>query len=624
MNSSPLDKLRLPDEVRRFIETAPKVSFPADKAELVDLALGGERSGVFQVKYAVPGKGEVVEAEVVRCRNGVAVNYFDPYMRRRDPESMAIADESPTDKTRFEERFATGFSEFRKEVFDWLGGQELVVHPFYAGGVDLGFPAMLIGPANAAFFNAALADLQGLIAPDDVPDGFEPRAFVYLAPPFRHTHCGGRQIVVHNRQDDNHEVFSLNLYPGPSAKKGIYGVLLSLGEKEGWVTVHGSTVKVTTPYDNEFVILHEGASGGGKSEMLQYPHREPDGRLRLGKNTVTGERRYVSMLQGCALSPVTDDMALCHPKLQGDSPRLVVADAEKGWFVRVNHIDHYGVDRYLEELCINPPEPVVFLNLYAVPNATCLIWEHTEDSPGRPCPNPRVILPRKMIPDVINDPVEVDVRSFGVRTPPCTREHPTYGIIGLLHFLPPALAWLWRLVSPRGYANPSVTESEGMSSEGVGSYWPFATGRMVDQANLLLKQIIATPRTRYTISPNQHIGCWETGFMPQWIAREYLSRRGSAKFKPEHLAEARCPLLGYTLRSMQVEGVPITCWFLETNTQPEVGDEGYDAGAEILYGFFTRELKQFYDEPDLDPLGKKIIQCCFDKGSVEDYQKFMS
>jgi hypothetical protein len=81
--------------------------------------------------------------------------------------------------------------------------------------------------------------------------------------------------------------------------------------------------------------------------------------------------------------------------------------------------------------------------------------------------------------------VDVMIRNFGIRTPPCTAERPSYGIIGYLHILPPALAWLWRLVSPRGYANPSVTETAGMTSEGVGSYWPFASGRIVDHANLL-------------------------------------------------------------------------------------------------------------------------------------------
>jgi hypothetical protein len=60
-----------------------------------------------------------------------------------------------------------------------------------------------------------------------------------------------------------HELFAYNLYPGPSAKKGVYGILLSIGEEEDWVTLHSSAVRLITPYDNEFVIMHEGASGGG-------------------------------------------------------------------------------------------------------------------------------------------------------------------------------------------------------------------------------------------------------------------------------------------------------------------------------------------------------------------------
>ena len=72
------------------------------------------------------------------------------------------------------------------------------------------------------------------------------------------------------------------------------------------------------------------------------------------------------------------------------------------------------------------------------------------------------------------------------------------------------------------------------------------------------------------------------------------------------------------MRTMQIEGTTVAKWFLETHTQPEIGEEAYDQGAEILYGFFKRELSQ-YLEDDLDPLGKRIIQCCMDRGSVDDY-----
>ena len=174
-----------------------------------------------------------------------------------------------------------------------------------------------------------------------------------------------------------------------------------------------------------------------------------------------------------------------------------------------------------------------------------MFCEHIEDEPGQPCPNPRVVLPRRHISGVIDDPVAVDIRSFGVRTPLTTKDNPSYGIIGMFHVLPPSLAWLWRLVSPRGANNPSINDDGwGMESEGVGSYWPFTTGRMVDQANLLLEQFIRADKTRYILIPNQYIGAYEVGFMPQWVTREYLARRGSASVGKDRLGEARWPLLG--------------------------------------------------------------------------------
>ena len=224
--------------------------------------------------------------------------------------------------------------------------------------------------------------------------------------------------------------------------------------------------------------------------------------------------------------------------------------------------------------------------------------------------------------DVIDEPVSVDIRSFGVRCPPCTRENPTYGIIGLFHVLPPALAWLWRLVAPRGHGNPSIVDEGGMQSEGVGSYWPFATGRRVDQANILLNQIRETAGTLFVLIPNQHIGCWNTGFAPQWVAREYLARRGSATFRPTELKPARCPLLGHHRESMQVEGQTIGTLFFDVSKQPEVGTDAYDKGADILRTFFLEHLNHF-DHSELEPLGRKIIQACIENASVEEYENLI-
>jgi len=217
----------------------------------------------------------------------------------------------------------------------------------------------------------------------------------------------------------------------------------------------------------------------------------------------------------------------------------------------------------------------------------------------------------------------VDVRSFGVRMPPSTAENPNYGILGLMGIIPPALAWLWRLIAPRGYKNPSIADDGGpagpsLASEGVGSYWPFATGERVKQANLLLEQILACPNTRYVIIPNQHIGVYKTGFAPEQISREYLARRGGINMKMDRLVPARCALFGYALKEMKVDGQNISSRFLRPERQAALGEEGYDKGAEILYDFFTKELA-VYDTEELHPVGKQILECFYNRGTIEDY-----
>jgi len=555
-------------------------------------------------------------------RNGISANYMDPYMRRRDPDCMVIADNMPSDKPRFDEVFGLPFNELRQATFDWLVTQDLAIYAFEMGQPMMGGDALAICPANAGFFAFGLALLQGIVDVSQMNRQITPETILYVAPPFRHTHFKGKQIVAHNRTGEIHEIFSYNLYPGPSAKKGIYGALIEKGTHESWVTAHCSAVRVVTPYDNVVTFMHEGASGGGKSEMLQQPHRLPDGRLLLGRNMVGGEERYLEIQRTCELRPVCDDMGLCHTEFQEGDQHLYLMDAEQAWFVRVNHITGYGTDHDLERLTIHSPRSLLFLNIDAMSNSTALIWEHIEDAPGTPCPNPRVIMPRSVVPGVVNDKAQINIRSFGVRTPPCTREHPTYGILGVFHILPPALAWLWRLVSPRGHANPSIVDQEGMSSEGVGSYWPFATGRKVDQANLLLEQFTTATKTRYILVPNQHVGAWETGFMPQWLARDYLARRGHARFLSDQVVPSRCPLLGFALQSMRIEGTMIPKWFLQVDTQPEVGTEAYDQGARTLTTFFHAQIREFL-HPDLAPLGRDIIESCLSGSSVAEYTRFI-
>ena len=610
----------LPEDLHAALLKCRSIAYIETQEELDELVFGPTHSSRYDVVYNIVGNGSVKEAEVIRCKNGASVNFMEDYMRRRDPNSMVISDELPTDKPRFQERFGYSFSKVRQETMDWLSNQRVIMLPFKAGDPAHGYDSLLVCPANAAFFALALANMQGFVAIQDIPENYTPRAIIYVAPPFRHTHFDGKQVVVHNRSENLHEVFAYNLYPGPSAKKGVYSVLLDIGEHEGWVCCHASSALVETPYENETVFMHEGASGGGKSEMLEDFKREPDGRLLLGEHVVTGEQYFLDLRESCSIFPISDDMALCHSAYQDPvEGKLRIVDAEAGWFLRMDSLHAYGNNPIYEKASIHPSRPLLFFNMDGVPGATCLIWEHVKDSNGKPCPNPRVIIPRDMIEHIVpREPVSVDVRSFGVRMPPSTAEQPNYGVMGLLHIIPPSLAWLWRLVSPRGFKNPSIVDGGGgMKSEGVGSYWPFATGLRVTQANLLLRQIMACPKTLNVLIPNQHIGAYKIGFMSEWVAREYLARH-NGEIKAKHLTPARCSLFGYALVDMKLDGQYVRQTFLRPETQSKLGIDGYDAGAKILTDFFKDQIKQYLTD-DLDPLGRQIIECCLHDGTLDDY-----
>ena len=616
--------IKLPQNVVEVLENCAGYTVYNTVDELHVAAVGGPDNLSCEVSYEIPGKGLVTEAIVHKVTNGISANYTTPYMRRRDPNTMAIADELPTDKPRFKDRFGYDFSQIQKETFDWLKSQELAVFLYFAGRENIGAGGIAICPANAGFFALGLAMLQVMVNSETVASDFKVESVIYVAPTFRHTHFDGKQVVVHNRSENMHEVYSYNLYPGPSAKKGLYSVLLDKGEKENWITTHCSTVQAVSPYDNVTTFMHEGASGGGKSEMHQHIIREEDGQIVIGTNSVTGEKRLFSLPLFSSFNPVTDDMGMCHPSVQKNNGKLGVIDAENSWFVRVDGIKEYGDDPTLEKITINPSKPLLFLNINTHPGGTALVWDHIEDEPGKKCPNPRVVLPREIVPNVIGNAVSVDVRSFGVRTPPSSMEDPNYGIIGMFHILPPALAWLWRLVAPRGHANPSIIGGgTGMGSEGVGSYWPFATGKRVQHANMMLEQIINTPNTMFTLVPNQYIGVWKVAFKPQLLMREYLTRRGNAKLRKDQYQPARCPLLGYELNYLTIEGAKIPSRFLQVYKQVEMEKAGYDAGAEKLFDFFKQELPQYLTE-DLHPKGREIIEACLNGASVEDYEKILA
>jgi hypothetical protein len=162
-------------------------------------------------------------------------------------------------------------------------------------------------------------------------------------------------------------------------------------------------------------------------------------------------------------------------------------------------------------------------------------------------------------------------------------------------------------------------EHGGMVAEGVGSYWPFSTGTKVAAANLLLTQILDYPRTRYVLTPNQHIGAYHVGFSAEWLTREWLARKGGGRMRADQLEPARCALFGYSPREITLDGQPVRRTLLRPEMQSWVGEEAYDAGCAILSGFFRSELTQFLT-PELSDLGRQIIETCLADGSVEEYE----
>jgi len=618
------DRFNLPKDLTEALKKCKYLCYPETKEQLLEMCYGPTHSSRYDVCYPIPGKGLCKEAEVVRCKNGPVANFMEDYMRRRDPDCMRIGDDLPTDKPRFKDVYGYDFKKLRKETMEWFSNQQVIMLPFHAGGKYYGYDSLMVCPVNAAFFALSLANMQGFVSIFDVQDGFTPRGIIYVAPPFRMTHFNGKQVVVHQRSENMHEVFAYNLYPGPSAKKGVFSMLIDIGESEGWVTNHASAAVLESPYENEVVFMHEGASGGGKSEMLEEVHKEEDGRLLLGEHIVSGEKYYMQIGETCKIRPIADDMILAHKDMQNDSGHLVIADAEDGWFLRMDGDNYYGNSPIYERLSIHPPEPLEFFNMDGTPGATCLIWEHVMESTGKPCTNPRVIMPREIIDGIVpgNCPQEVNVRSFGVRMPPSTETAPNYGVMGMVQFVPASIAWLWRLVSPRGFKNPSIADTNagsGLKSEGVGSYWPFATGKKVTQANLLLKQMIDTPNTLNILIPNQYIGAYHIGFMGEWVTREYLARHNGT-VRAHHLVPARCPLFGYSIDEMKLDGQYVRQTFLRPELQSKLGFEGYDAGAKILTDFFKDQIKQFLTD-DLDPLGRQIIELCLNDAPLEEYLK---
>jgi hypothetical protein len=117
--------LKLPEEVLELIKSAPRSLFFNSPEEIFKQSMGGEDNLSYDVKYDIPGQGEVTEVKLHRVTNGLSANYTDPYMRRRDPDTMLIGDSQPTDKKKFADEYGYDFSILRSETLEWLKGREI-------------------------------------------------------------------------------------------------------------------------------------------------------------------------------------------------------------------------------------------------------------------------------------------------------------------------------------------------------------------------------------------------------------------------------------------------------------------------------------------------------------------
>jgi hypothetical protein len=191
-------KIEIPDNMRELLQECKSLTVFDTTEEIAEASTGGKENMSFDVKYEIPGKGEYTEAVIHRVKNGISANYTDSYMRKRDPNTMVIGDSKPTGKPRYQDRFGYPFADIQKETFEWMKKQDLALFFYFAGRDKMGVGGVAIAPANAAFFCMGLSMLQQTISTKTIEEGFKVESVIYVAPPFRHTHFEGKQIVVHN------------------------------------------------------------------------------------------------------------------------------------------------------------------------------------------------------------------------------------------------------------------------------------------------------------------------------------------------------------------------------------------------------------------------------------------
>ena len=194
--------------------------------------------------------------------------------------------------------------------------------------------------------------LQGMLTPEEVPEDFfaagdHLRRPAVPAHPLRRasrwwsttaaracTSCSATTCIRAQRQEGD-----------------LRGAAQSRASRRNGSPLHCSTVQVDHALRQQVVtIMHEGASGGGKSEMLEQVHR-------AARRLAAARRKHRSPARRRIAEPAAGLRAASGHRRHGAVPPVArrratassrLMDAEDAWFVRVNHITQYGVDPHLE------------------------------------------------------------------------------------------------------------------------------------------------------------------------------------------------------------------------------------------------------------------------------------
>lgn len=582
----------LPTELNDFIHNLPKVDFECDASSLLkDVNLKGDQT--YEIK-----ENTHTEMTFDLVSNGLAFHYPEEILRHRCTHHVLNKQEL-TNGEDLIKTFEQNFSD-----------EELIGAYVRLGQFASPYVGLVLLPKKYRLLLYVIQSIGlGLVSEQELVD-FQPPRFVgasFILPSARNVLFNGVPSIIESFKGPVKVQYIASSYVG-AIKKALHSLLISSLVSQGGFASQASVVSVKNPYDSKMVFMFEGPSGSGKSEMYRQMKRSEDGTIAIGFNRVTRDKLSIPMTLMSKIRPIADDLII--QNTESSKKRLKVKDAEGGWYISVKDILKYGDNPPMESISFNPSNSLIYGNITSYPQADVLIWNHQKSL--KYSANPRVVVPKRIIAKSLNKEVSVDVRLLGVPTTTCNDNYKGSGVLGFAHLLPPALAWLWRLVCPMSCANGKLV------SGGLLGMTNFVTDNHFTIANRLLKEIKKRDKISYLLTPSGYIGAWNIGYMPQLLMREYISRRGNCNFSEDQFQPAMNSLFGFEMYQMTLEGIRIPSKLLLPYKQDNMSVETYEEGINDYYIIF-KEILSSYLSDALDPLGIKIIETFLSEGTIEDF-----